>query len=189
MATTLQTPFFLDTGFTKAEIGTVSKFVSVWAMIIGGTLGGIVMFKTGINKSLWIFGVVQMITILGFAALNEIGNNLWALGVVVGLEYLGVGLGSAALMAFIAANTNKNFTGTQLALLSSLFAIPKMFTGVVAGVVVEGVKISDGIFYSIFGELPGLGYTSFFIICTFLAVPGMLILFKVAPWEKKAEHV
>ncbi len=187
IATTLQTPFFLDVGFKLEEIGTISKVVSVWAMIVGGSLGGIIMFKTGINKSLWIFGVVQLLTILGFAALNEIGPQWWALAITVALEYLGVGLGSAALMAFIAANTNKNFTGTQLALLSSIFAIPKMFAGVLAGIIVEGVQEDDGIFFTLFGELPGYGYTNFFIICTVMAMPGMLLLFKVAPWHKSAE--
>jgi len=185
MATSLITPFYIDVGFSMTVIGTVAKIVGLWSMIVGGFLGGLLMYKWGINKSLWIFGIVQMITILGFSVLNEIGPNIWALGVVVGLEYLGVGLGSAALMAFIAQNTNKNFTGTQLALLSSFFAIPKSFAGILSGVLIEGVKDSDGIFFLVLGNMSGVGYTYFFYICTVLALPGMILLCWVAPWGAK----
>lgn len=187
VATSLITPFYLDVGFSKTVIGTVAKVVGLWSMIIGGTLGGMLMFKIGINKSLWIFGFIQMASILGFAALNEIGPNEYALGVVVAFEYIGVGLGSAALMAYIAKSTNKNFTGTQLALLTSLFSIPKSFSGIISGVLVEGVSKEDGFFYTLLGQTSGVGYTNYFFICTALAIPGMLLLFWVAPWGAKTE--
>ncbi len=188
MATALITPFYIDVGFSMTVIGTVAKIVGLWAMIIGGFSGGVIMYRLGINKSLWIFGIVQMITILGFAVLNEAGPVLWILGVVVGLEYLGVGLGSAGLVAFIAQKTNKNFTGTQLALLSSIFAIPKVFSGVLAGILIEGITKDDGIFYSILGQLDGIGYTNFFVVCAFLALPGMALLCKVAPWQEQIQE-
>jgi PAT family beta-lactamase induction signal transducer AmpG len=127
-----------------------------------------------------------MASILGFAVLNESGPNTMVLGAVVAFEYLGVGLGSAALMAYIAANTNKSFTGTQLALLTSIFAIPKSFSGIMAGVIVEGIGPKDTWFYEIFGAMQGQGYTNFFFICTILAIPGMLLLFWIAPWNGKA---
>lgn len=184
VATSLITPFYLDVGFSTSQIGAVAKIVGVWSMIIGGFFGGVLMFKIGINKSLWIFGFVQMASILGFAFLNEIGPNIWALGVVVAFEYLGVGLGSAALMAFIAKNSNKNFTGTQYALLTSLFAIPKAFSGIVSGVMIEGIKLTDGLFFSIFGNTAGMGYTNYFYVCTALAIPGMILLLWVAPFNK-----
>ena len=141
------------------------------------------MYRMGINKALWVFGVVQVMSIFGFAILSEVGANVWVLGGVVAFEYLGVGLGSAALMAFIAKSTNKKFTGTQLALLSSLFAIPKSFSGILAGVLVEGIKAKDGIFYSVFGAVNGIGYTHFFYVCAALAIPGMILLNWVAPWN------
>lgn len=185
VATSLITPFYLDVGFSKTAIGTVAKVVGIWSMVVGGFFGGVLMFKLGINKALWIFGVVQMASILGFAALNEIGPNIWALGIVVAFEYLGVGLGSAALMAFIAKNSNKSFTGTQYALLTSLFAIPKSFAGIVSGILIEGVNVDDGVFFSILGLTQGIGYTSYFYFCTVLAIPGMLLLLWVAPWGAK----
>ena len=183
VATALITPFYLDMGFSKTVIGTVAKVVGLWSMLFGGFVGGLLMYRIGINKALWIFGVVQVMSILGFAVLSEVGANIWVLGGVVAFEYLGVGLGSAALMAFIAKSTNKKFTGTQLALLSSLFAIPKSFSGILAGILVEGVKEKDGLFYSLLGNVGGIGYTNFFFVCVGLAIPGMILLVWVAPWN------
>lgn len=174
VATSLITPFYIDVGFSNTVIGSVAKVVGLWSMLIGGFLGGLMMYKTGINKALWIFGVVQMLSILGFALLNETGPIVWVLGIVIGFEYLGVGLGSAALMAFIAKSTNKKFTGTQLALLTSLFAIPKSFSGVLSGYLIEGSS-----------WFSGLGYTNYFYVCTLLAVPGMVLLIWVAPLNKR----
>jgi len=186
MATALITPFYLDVGFSTSDIGSIAKVVGLWSMIVGGFLGGVLMLRLGINKSLWIFGFVQMLSILGFALLNEIGPERWMLGIVVAFEYVGVGLGSAALMAYIAKNTNKSFTGTQLALLSSLFSLPKAFTGIIAGVLVEGIKDETNILYSFFGPIAGIGYTNFFFVCTIMALPGMILLFWVAPWNKES---
>lgn len=174
VATSLITPFYIDVGFSNTVIGTVAKVVGLWSMLIGGFLGGLMMYRIGINKSLWIFGIVQMVSIMGFAVLNETGPLVWVLGIVIGFEYLGVGLGSAALMAFIAKSTNKKFTGTQLALLTSLFAIPKSFSGVLSGYLIEGSDLFDGI-----------GYTNFFYVCTLLALPGMILLVWVAPLNKR----
>jgi PAT family beta-lactamase induction signal transducer AmpG len=126
------------------------------------------MVKLPINRALWLFGVVQIVSILGFAALSEIGTNPWMLGVVVAFEYLGVGLGSAALIAFMARSTNLAFAATQLALFTALASVPRVFANAFTGVLVER-----------------LGWTSFFLLCTVLAVPGMLLLFKVAPWNEK----
>lgn len=183
VATALITPFYIDVGFSKTVIGTVAKLVGLWSMVIGGFIGGLIMFRLGINRSLWLFGMVQLLSILGFAVLNEAGPVVWVLGIVVGFEYLGVGLGSAALMAFIAQHTNKKFTGTQLALLTSLFAIPKSFSGILAGVFVEGIGENDGVFYTLFGSVSGIGYTNFFFLCALFALPGMALLIWVAPWR------
>ncbi|MDH3908648.1 MAG: MFS transporter, partial [Gammaproteobacteria bacterium] len=69
MATALQSPFFIDVGFTLTQIGTVAKFSSLTAAIVGGMVGGLVMVKLPINRALWLFGLVQIVSILGFAAL------------------------------------------------------------------------------------------------------------------------
>lgn len=168
MATALQSPFFIDVGFTLTEIGVVAKFASLTAVIVGGLVGGLVMVVLPINRALWIFGVVQIVSILGFAALAIVGPNLWMLGFAVAFEYLGVGLGTAALTAFIARSTNKAFAATQFALFTALAATPRTLAGATTGIIVEHV-----------------GWTNFFLLCVGLAVPGMLLLFKVAPWNEE----
>lgn len=166
MATALQTPFFVDVGFTLTQIGSVAKLSGLIAAIIGGFAGGVIMIKLGINRALWLFGFVQITSILGFALLSVVGVNLWVLGFVVGFEYLGVGLGGAAFVAFMARTTNPVFAATQFALFSALTAVPRTVIGAFTGVMVEH-----------------LGWTNFFLVCTVLAIPGMLLLFKVAPWN------
>ena len=72
MATALSTPFYLDMGFSKTTIGTTVKFASLWSSIFGGFVGGALMLRIGINKALWIFGTIQMLSILGFAYLSTV---------------------------------------------------------------------------------------------------------------------
>ena len=170
MATALQTPFFIDVGFTLTQIGAIAKTAGLIAAITGGMIGGLIMVKLSISRALWLFGVVQIVSILGFAVLSEIGANPWMLGVVVAFEYLGVGLGSAALIAFMARTTNPAFAATQLALFTALASVPRVFANAITGVIVEAT-----------------GWTNFFLLCTALAVPGMLLLFKVAPWNERSQ--
>lgn len=167
MATALQTPFYIDVGFSLTQIGSIAKFASLFSAIVGGLVGGVMMIKLGINRALWMFGVVQIVSILGFALLSEVGANPWMLGVAVSLEYLGVGLGTAAFIAFIAKNTNPVFAATQFALFTALTSVPRTLANAVTGVIVEQT-----------------GWTNFFLLCTALAIPGMLLLFKVAPWNE-----
>ncbi len=167
LATALQTPFYIDVGFSLTQIGSIAKFASLFSAIIGGLAGGVIMIKLGINRALWMFGIVQVLSILGFALLSEVGANPWMLGVAVSLEYLGVGLGTAAFIAFIAQNTNPMFAATQFALFTALTSVPRTLANAVTGVIVEQT-----------------GWTSFFFLCTALAIPGMLLLFKVAPWNE-----
>lgn len=166
MATALQTPFFVDMGFSGTQIGTIAKLSGLIAATVGGLGGGIIMIKLGINRALWIFGVVQIVSILGFAALSVVGKNPWMLGFANGFEYLGVGLGTAAFIAFIARETNPKYAATQFALFTALTAVPRTFANALTGVFVEN-----------------LGWTSFFLLCIVIAIPGMLLLFKVAPWN------
>lgn len=171
MATALQTPFFIDMGFSKTEIGVIAKTASMIAMTVGIVVGGIVMIKLSINRALWLFGFVQIASILGFAALAEIGHNNYALAIAMGFEYLGVGLGTAAFTAFIARTTNPAFAATQIALFTALAVLPRTFANATTGFIVEQI-----------------GWTQFYFLCTALAIPGMLMLIKVAPWHDDKEQ-
>ncbi|MCC7328303.1 MAG: AmpG family muropeptide MFS transporter [Burkholderiales bacterium] len=170
MATALATPFYLDMGFTKTQIGVVAKNAGLWASVIGGMLGGLWMVKIGINRGLWLFGWVQLFSILGFAWLAWLGEaNIVALGVVIAFEALGVGLGTVAYVAYIARTTNPRFTATQYALFTSLSAVPRTVVNATTGWIVAQT-----------------GWFNFFLICTALAIPGMALLLRVAPWHERA---
>lgn len=96
-----------------------------------GILGGVWMLKIGVNKALWLFGAVQAITVLGFVWLAGFGHfdtvgtgERLMLAAVIGAEAVGVGLGTAAFVSYMARETNPAFTATQLALFTSLSAVP-----------------------------------------------------------------
>ncbi|MEZ5828001.1 MAG: AmpG family muropeptide MFS transporter [Hyphomicrobiales bacterium] len=168
MATALATPFYIDMGYSLSEIGSVAKVAGLWASIAGGILGGIIMLKVSINRALWLFGFVQLLTIVPYIWLSQAGHTLVGLFVVVSGEYLGVGLGTIALTAFMARETSRAFTATQFALFSSFIAVPRTLANASTGFIVEAV-----------------GWTQFFVLCAIIAIPGMLLLLKVAPWNER----
>jgi PAT family beta-lactamase induction signal transducer AmpG len=178
MCTALATPFYLEMGFSKSDIGLVAKHAGLWPSVIGGLLGGLWMVRLGINRALWIFGLVQLLAILGFAWLAWLGPHAQIeaaqrlqLALVIGLEALGVGLGTAAFVAFIARTTHPAYTATQFALFTSLMAVPRTFINASTGWLVTQ-----------------MGWTGFFLLCTVLAVPGMALLLRVAPWGNDREQ-
>ncbi|GAB4165473.1 MAG: AmpG family muropeptide MFS transporter [Rhodocyclaceae bacterium] len=173
MSTALATPFYLEMGYTKSQIGLVAKHAGLWPAVIGGLLGGLWMLRLGVNRALWLFGLVQLASIFGFAWLASQGAHAQAsagdlvdLALVIGFEALGVGLGTAAFVAFIARSTHPAYTATQFALFTSLMSVPRIFANAATGWLVET-----------------LGWVGFFLLCALLAIPGMLLLLRVAPWS------
>ena len=167
MATALSYPFYYDLGFSKSEIGIIAKTAALWSAIAGGFIAIPIMARLGINKCLWLFGVVQIVSILGFWVLAQSGPDKTLLAVVISFEYLGVGLGTAGFTAYIARETSIQFAATQFALLTAITALPRTFANALTGVIVDRV-----------------GWEQFFLLCTVLAIPGMLLLIKVAPWNR-----
>ena len=175
MCTALATPFYLDMGFSKSQIGLIAKNAGLWPAVIGSLLGGLWMVRIGINRALWLFGLVQLLSIFGFAWLAQRGTQaviesqqLTALAIVIGIEALGVGLGTVAFVAFIARTTHPRHTATQLALFTSLAAVPRTFLNSTTGWLVAAY-----------------GWTDFFLLCALLALPGMLLLLRIAPWHER----
>ena len=180
MATALATPFYLDLGYSKSEIGLIAKNAGLWCNVAGGILGGIWMMKLGQNRSLWVFGVLQALVILGFSWLAEQPHEAWRLAAVIGAESFGVGLGTAAFVAYTANATHPAYAGTQFALFTSLAATPRTVANALTGYLVEGGTIQ------LFGQslaFEGLGWSRFFLLCFFSALPGMALLMRVAPWK------
>ncbi|MGD8893096.1 MAG: AmpG family muropeptide MFS transporter [Desulfobacterales bacterium] len=171
MASAMTIPFYLDIGFSKTQIGAVVKLFGFWATVSGTLIGGVIMLRLEINRSLWVFGLLQAVSTAGFAVLARVGNSLPLLSTVIAFENLSSGMGTAAFIAFMASITHKKFTATQYALLSSLMGVPRVMASAPTGFFAKN-----------------MGWESFFIACTLMAAPGMLLLFKFAPWNpKKAE--
>lgn len=161
MASAISTPFYLEIGYTKTEIGSVVKLFGFWATIIGSFLGGSLILKYGIRRSLWWFGFLQMASTAGFALLAIAGKHIPLLAGVIAFENLSAGMGTAAFVAFMASMTNKKYTATQYALLSSLMGVPRVLVASLTGFMAQY-----------------LGWFYFFVSCTLVAIPGMLLLLK-----------
>ena len=162
MAHSLSTNFYLDIGFTKTEIGTVVKFFGLMATLVGAFAGGLISLRIGLYKSLIIFGIFQAIATLGFSILAYIGSNIYLLMTVISLENLAAGMGYTAYLAFIANMTNKRFTATQFALMTALMSLPRtLFSG------------SSGFLVEL------LDWEIYFIFCSLIAFPALIILMKL----------
>lgn len=159
MASHMTIPFYLDLGYSTTEIGAVAKGFGFGATIFGSLLGGILMLRMGIYRALWIFGILQGVSTAGFAVLGTYGYSLPGLAFVIAFENLSGGMGTAAYVAFMASLTNKKFTATQYALLSSLMGIPRVI-----------IAAPTGFFAESFGWVP------FFSFCALVAIPGLLLL-------------
>ncbi len=170
MASGITMPFYLETGFSKTEIGTVVKFFGTAATLIGAFFGGVLLLKLGINRGLWIFGILQALSTAGFAILSRIGYNIAMLSGVIAFENLSSGMGTAAFVAFMASITNKKFTATQYALLTGIMGLSRQLASSVTGLMAKH-----------------MGWQSFFVFCTLIAIPGMLLLLKIAPWNSRPE--
>ena len=162
MAHSLSTNFYLDIGFTKSEIGTIVKFFGLFATLIGAFIGGLLSLKIGLFRSLMIFGIFQAIATLGFSVLAYFGNSLYLLMVVISLENLAAGMGYTAYLAFIANMTNKRFTATQFALMTALMSLPRTLFSGMSGYLVEM-----------------LDWELYFIFCSLIAFPALIILIKL----------
>jgi PAT family beta-lactamase induction signal transducer AmpG len=165
MASHMTTPFYLDLGFSKTEIGAVVKLFGFWAIVAGGLLGGVLMLRLGIYRALWVFGILQAVSTAGFAVLAQIGPSLGGLAGVIAFENLSGGMGTAAYVAFMASLTNRKFTATQYALLSSLMGIPRVLVAAPTGHLAAF-----------------MGWEKFFILCVLLAIPGLWLLTRFRHW-------
>jgi PAT family beta-lactamase induction signal transducer AmpG len=162
MASHMTMPFYLDIGFSKTEIAAVVKLFGFWATILGGILGGVLILRIGIYAALWLFGILQAISTAGFAILANLGASLNGLAAVISFENISGGMGTAAFIAYMASQTDRRFSATQYALLTSLMGVPRVFIAVPTGWIAEVY-----------------GWQQFFIICTLAAIPGLLLLIRL----------
>jgi PAT family beta-lactamase induction signal transducer AmpG len=172
MAGAMNIPFILKMGFTKQEYFVIVKGIGMFALFGGAFLGGIVMIRLGIANSLWVFGILQAISTACFALLVVVGKNHVLLTGIVTFEFLATGLGQAAYASYMAVQTNKRFTATQYAMMTSLMAIPGTVAAAITGYMAEY-----------------LGWSGFYIVCALVALPGMLLLIRIAPWGSSNQEI
>ncbi len=163
-------PFYLDIGFSKSEIAAISKGYGFAMTLLGGFAGGVLVARYGIMKALLYAGILQCVANLAFAAQAMVGYSLPMLAVTISIENLTAGMATTAFVAYMSSLCNVAYTATQFALLSSMMAFART------------------IFASGGGWLADhMDWTSYFVVTTFAAVPGLLVLvwlIKRLPIEK-----
>lgn len=163
MSGAMLTPYYVQMGYTNEDIGLIAKSFGLASALVGLFIGGVVIYSIGVLRSLWIFGVLQALSTAAFAMITWTGPEKWALAVTVFFEDISSGMGSAAFVTYLATTTNKKYTATQYAILSSIATLGRNFFSGFSG---DLVKV--------------LGWAPFFITCGLLAIPGMIMLFIVS---------
>lgn len=182
----LTTPFLLKVLlFSQAEVGVVNKVIGIWLTIGGALVGGAILAKIGLYRSLLVFGGLQLLSNLGFYGIAVAGKGAWGsftlpafdwgivslahdasvdnllLAVVAG-ENVSGGMGTAAFVAFLMALCNQRFTATQYALLSAFASVGRVWVGPLSGVLTESV-----------------GWPTFFLLSMGMALPGLALLMRL----------
>jgi PAT family beta-lactamase induction signal transducer AmpG len=152
-------PFYVEMGFTKVEIASVSKVFGLIATLAGVFIGGAVVARIGVLRALLWCGLLQMLSNLMFAAQALAGHDILVLFATIGLENFSGGMGSAAFVAYLSVLCNLAYTATQYALLSSFMSFGRTFLSSSSGWIADHVD-----------------WVQFFVISTALAVPGLLLL-------------
>ncbi|MEL7447778.1 MAG: MFS transporter [Pseudomonadota bacterium] len=159
----LANPFYLDIGFTKAEIASVAKIYGVVISLVGAGAGGWAVVKYGVARCLIIATVLIASTNLFFALMATVGDELWMLAVTISADNFAMGVGGTVMIAYLSSLVNQSFTATQYALLSSLSALLGKFTAGYSGNVQES-----------------MGWFGFFLYAAAVGVPAILLAIVVA---------
>jgi PAT family beta-lactamase induction signal transducer AmpG len=165
---TMTAPFVIDLGFSRNDYATIVKGVGLAATLIGGFAGGFVARRYSLAASLWIGGILQALANLAFSWLALSGVNEWALAFAITAENFTSAIGTVIFVAYLSALCrNPLHTATQYALLTALSAVGRTYLSSGAGYVAKAV-----------------GWPLFFVICVFVAVPGLLLL----AWLQRRSH-
>ncbi len=165
----MSTPFLLEStglNFTSGEVGTIQGGMGLIATIVGTLVGGAILSKIGINRSLWVFGGLQALSNLAYFTLAQTGKNYAVLVLTINVENFCGGLATAGFVAFLMSLCNPQFTATQYALLSSLMAVSRDILVAPAGELAKAT-----------------GWSGFFLLSIVAAIPGLLLLPIFAPWK------
>lgn len=162
LASMMTGPFYLDLGFSLEQVGLISKPVGLVATIVGAMLGGMMVSRLGVIKSLWIGGVAQLLSNFTYVLLAWAGNDPWVLGGVIAVENFASGIGVTAFIAYMSGLCNVAYTVTQYALLTSLMNVGRTLLSAPSGYLAEAVS-----------------WPTFFTLTVLAALPGLLLLYLV----------
>lgn len=200
----LMTPFYLDLGFTKTEVGEIQKVFGIIMSAVGIFFGGLSLARLGLMRSLVIGAFAGPLSNLVFAWLATQGPDIGALMVAIGVDNIASGFAGTCLIAYMSSLTSAGFTATQYALFSSLYALPGKLIASQSGRIVEGAARNADAggmaasLKSLFVGLPpnalvegaaktavtpaalGAGYVTFFLYSTLIGVAAIVLAFIVA---------
>ncbi|MDA1099542.1 MAG: AmpG family muropeptide MFS transporter [Proteobacteria bacterium] len=159
LAGIMANPFYVEIGFSKTEIASVSKLFGLGATLVGGFLGGLLVARRGIMQSLLWCGLLQMFSNLMFAVQAIVGHDISMLAVTIAVENVAGGMGTAAFVAYLSSLCNVAYTATQYALFSSLMALARTALSAPGGLLAENTS-----------------WVSFFLVTTVAALPGLALL-------------
>lgn len=163
----MTTPFMIQVGFSKTDIGAVNKGLGVLATIIGALTGGALMARLGMRRSLWTFGIMQALSNLCFMVLAHMGHHYPTMVGAIVIENLCSGMGTAAFSAFLMSLCNTKFTATQYALLTSFMSLSRVFFSAGSGWLAQS-----------------LGWEHYFLVTSSFAIPGLLLLLRFDVWTR-----
>ncbi len=151
--------FYVDMGFSKTEVASVTKVFGVVMTLLGGVIGGVLVNWIGVMRILFVGALLVALTNLLFALLATVGASVPMLVVVVAMDNLAGGMASAVFVAYLSALTNVRYSATQYALFSSLMLLFPKFVGGFSGVIVDHI-----------------GYVQFFVLVALLGLPVLLLV-------------
>jgi PAT family beta-lactamase induction signal transducer AmpG len=164
LAGALVSPFLGQLGYDPFDIGVAQGTIGLFASIGGTFLGGILSTSMGLGRALWVFGVLQAVSNLGYVAVAEVGVNRAVMYGAIAIEAGTTGMGTGAFGVLLLRLTQRRFSATQYALFSSIFALGRTFAGPPAGALVDAI-----------------GWRDFFLLTIPVAIPGLLLLQRFVP--------
>src|SRR4030065_612257 len=157
-------PFLVQVGFNDFDVGIATATIGLFATLLGTLLGGVLTTSMGLGHALWVFGVLQIASNFGYVLIAEIGVDRPLMYGAMAFDSLTSGMGTGAVGVRLLRMTQKQFSATQYALFSSLFALPRILAGPVTGLTVDA-----------------MGWHDFFILTMVIAIPGMVLLQRFSP--------
>jgi MFS transporter, PAT family, beta-lactamase induction signal transducer AmpG len=161
----LTRPFLIQMGFSGTDVGIGSGLAEFASVFAGTLVGGLLTTALGLGRTLWITGFLQIFSNLGYVAVAQVGPDVRVMYGAVVFEMITSGMGTGAFSVLLLRLTEKRFSATQYALLSSLFALPRILAGPVAGILADK-----------------MGWRDFFLFTVLTGVPGLIMLWRFVPW-------